>query len=180
MSMKIISTKIKGLRIIYSDIYQDKRGFFKEDFKQSFFKKKFVFGCTSHSKKNVLRGMHIQTKNPQGKHISVLKGSIFDVVIDLREKSKTFGKHFSVVLSDKNGKSIFIPEGFAHGFLALGKENIVYYFNTNYRSIGNEVGINWKDKDFKIKWPVKKPILSLKDKNNMTFFEFKKKYTKRN
>jgi|TARA_B110000444_G_C18611614_1_gene487887 dTDP-4-dehydrorhamnose 3,5-epimerase len=178
--MKIISTKIKGLKIIYSDIYQDKRGFFKEDFKQSFFKKKFVFGCTSRSKKNVLRGMHIQTKNPQGKHISVLKGSIFDVVIDLREKSKTFGKHFSVVLSDKNGKSIFIPEGFAHGFLALGKENIVYYFNTNYRSIGNEVGINWKDKNFKIKWPVKKPILSLKDKNNMTFSEFKKKYTKRN
>ena len=124
--------------------------------------------------------MHIQTKNSQGKHISVLKGSIFDVVIDLRKKSKTFGKYFSIVLSDKNGKSLFIPEGFAHGFLTLDKENIVYYFNTKYRSIGNEVGLNWKDKDLNIKWPIKKPILSQKDKNNMTFMEFKKKYIKKN
>ena len=178
--MKIIFTKIKDLKIIQSDLYRDNRGFFKEDFKQNFFKKKFIFGCTSRSKKNVLRGMHIQTKNSQGKHISVLKGSIFDVVIDLRKKSKTFGKYFSIVLSDKNGKSLFIPEGFAHGFLTLDKENIVYYFNTKYRSIGNEVGLNWKDKDLNIKWPIKKPILSQKDKNNMTFMEFKKKYIKKN
>ena len=178
--MKIISTKIKDLKIIQSDLYRDNRGFFKEDFKQNFFKNKFIFGCTSRSKKNVLRGMHIQTKNSQGKHISVLKGSIFDVVIDLRKKSKTFGKYFSIVLSDKNGKSLFIPEGFAHGFLTLDKENIVYYFNTKYRSIGNEVGLNWKDKDLNIKWPIKKPILSQKDKNNMTFMEFKKKYIKKN
>jgi dTDP-4-dehydrorhamnose 3,5-epimerase len=98
----------------------------------------------------------------------------------LRKKSKTFGKYFSIVLSDKNGKSLFIPEGFAHGFLTLDKENIVYYFNTKYRSIGNEVGLNWKDKDLNIKWPIKKPILSQKDKNNMTFMEFKKKYIKKN
>jgi|TARA_B110000438_G_scaffold287095_1_gene319026 dTDP-4-dehydrorhamnose 3,5-epimerase len=177
--MKLKSTNFKGLKIIQSKIYRDSRGFFKEDFKQLYFKKKFIFGCTSRSKKNVLRGLHIQTKNSQGKHISVLKGSIYDVVVDLRKNSKTFGKYYSIILSDKNGKSISIPEGFAHGFIGLEKENIVYYFNTKYRSVGNEIGINWKDRDLKIKWPVKKPILSLKDKNNYTLKEFTKKFIKR-
>jgi dTDP-4-dehydrorhamnose 3,5-epimerase len=174
--MKIISTRFKGLKIIQSNIYKDKRGFFKEDFKQSNFNKKFVFGCTSRSKKYVLRGLHIQTKNSQGKHISVLKGSIYDVVVDLRKKSKTFGKYYSIILSDKNGKSISIPEGFAHGFIGLDKENIVYYFNTKYRSAKHEVGLIWNDKDLKIKWPVKKPHLSIKDKNNLTFKEFIKTF----
>jgi dTDP-4-dehydrorhamnose 3,5-epimerase len=177
--MKIKSTKFKGLKIIQSKIYRDNRGFFKEDFKQVNFSKKFIFGCTSRSKKNVLRGLHIQTKNSQGKHISVLKGSIFDVVVDLRKKSKTFGKYYSIILSDQNGKSISIPEGFAHGFIGLEKENIVYYFNTKYRSTGNEVGIHWKDKDLKIKWPIKKPILSKKDKNNLTLKEFIIKFVKK-
>ena len=177
--MKIILTKFKGLKIIKSKIYQDNRGFFKEDFNQLNFKEKFIFGCTSRSKKNVLRGLHIQTKNAQGKHISVLKGSIFDVVVDLRKNSKTFGKYYSIVLSDKNGKSIVIPEGFAHGFLGLEKENIVYYFNTKYRSIGNETGLYWMDPDLKIKWPTKKPILSLKDKHNLSFKEFKNKFIKK-
>ena len=176
--MKIKSTKIKDLKIIQSKIYKDRRGFFKEDFKQSNFKNKFIFGCTSRSKKNVLRGMHIQIKKSQGKHISVLKGSIFDVVIDLRKKSKTFGKYFSIILSDKNGKSIYIPEGFAHGFLGLEKENIVYYFNTKYRSSKNEISLSWNDKDLKIKWPIKKPILSIKDKKNLSFIDFKKKFIK--
>ena len=176
--MKIISTKFKGLKIIHSNIYRDKRGFFKEDFKQSNFNKKFIFGCTSRSKKHVLRGLHIQTKNSQGKYISVLKGSIYDVVVDLRKKSKTFGKYYSVVLSDENGKSISIPEGFAHGFIGLDKENIVYYFNTKYRSAKHEAGLIWNDKDLKIKWPVKKPHLSTKDKNNLTFKEFKRTFIK--
>ena len=122
--------------------------------------------------------MHIQIKKSQGKHISVLKGSIFDVVIDLRKKSKTFGKYFSIILSDKNGKSIYIPEGFAHGFLGLEKENIVYYFNTKYRSSKNEISLSWNDKDLKIKWPIKKPILSIKDKKNLSFIDFKKKFIK--
>ena len=173
--MKIKSTKFTGLKIIQSKKYRDSRGFFKEDFKKKFFKNtKFVFGCTSSSKRNVVRGLHLQTKFSQGKYVSVLKGAIFDVAVDLRKKSKTFGKHFKIVLSDENAKSLYIPPGFAHGFLALKKENIVYYSCTNYRSAKHEVGLLWNDKNLKIKWPIKKPIVSNKDKKNMTFNQFKK------
>ena len=174
--MQIKKTKFKGLRIITNKIYRDSRGYFKEDFKQIFFKgSKFIFSCTSRSKKNVLRGLHMQTKKRQGKFVSVLKGAILDVAVDLRKNSKTFGKHFKVLLTDKNGKSIFIPPGFAHGFLAREKENIVHYYNTNYRSSGHEIGIIWNDPSLKIKWPIKKPILSKKDKNNLTVKQFRKK-----
>ena len=172
--MKVISTKFSGLKVIQSKSYKDRRGLFKEDFKKKFFKnKEFVFGCTSTSKKNVIRGLHLQTKFSQGKYVSVLKGSIFDVVVDLRKSSKTFGKHFKIILSDDNAKSLFIPGGFAHGFLGLKKENIIYYYCTNYRSAKHEKGILWNDKKLNIKWPIKKPIISLKDKKNLTFSEFK-------
>ena len=173
--MKIKSTKFSNLKIIESVNYRDGRGLFKEDFRKKFFKNtKFVFGCTSSSKRNVVRGLHLQTKFSQGKYVSVLKGAIFDVAVDLRKKSKTFGKHFKIVLSDENAKSLYIPPGFAHGFLALKKENIVYYSCTNYRSAKHEVGLLWNDKNLKIKWPIKKPIVSNKDKKNMTFNQFKK------
>ncbi len=171
--MQIKKTKFTGLKIISNKIYKDYRGYFKEDFKSIFFKgSKFIFSCTSKSKKNVLRGLHMQTKNKQGKFVSVLKGSILDVVVDLRKNSKTFGKHYKIKLSDKNGKSIFIPPGFAHGFLALKKENIVHYYNTNYRSAKHEIGITWNDSSLKIKWPTKKPIISKKDRKNLTLREF--------
>ncbi len=174
--MQIKKTKFKGLIIVINKIYRDSRGYFKEDFKSKLFKNnKFLFSCTSKSKKNVLRGMHIQTKNAQGKFVSVLKGSIVDVAIDLRKGSKTFGKHFKIELSDKNGKSVFIPPGFAHGFLSRKSENIVHYYNTNYRSPKHEKGIKWDDKTLKIKWPIKQPIISKKDMNNMTFKEFIKR-----
>ena len=172
--MKIIPTKFSELKVIQSKNYRDSRGFFKEDFKKKFFKnKKFVFGCTSSSKKNVIRGMHLQTKFSQEKYVSILKGAILDVVVDLRKSSKTFGKHFKIILSDKNAKSIFIPSGFAHGFLGLENENIIYYLCTNYRSARHEVGLLWNDKDLKIKWSTKKPIISKKDKKNLKFSEFK-------
>ena len=173
--MKLISTKFSGLKIIQSKIFKDSRGFFREDFKKKKFKdKKFVFACTSSSKKNVLRGLHLQTKFSQEKYVSILKGAILDVVVDLRKKSKTFGKHFKIILSDSHAKSLFIPAGFAHGFLGLKKENIVYYYCTNYRSAKHEVGLLWNDKDLKIKWPIKKPILSKKDKKNLKFSEYKR------
>ena len=174
--MQIKKTKFNGLKIVTNKIYKDSRGYFKEDFKQVFFRgTNFIFSCTSKSKKNVLRGLHLQTKNKQGKFVSVLKGSILDVVVDLRKNSKTFGKHFKIELTEKNGKSIFIPPGFAHGFLAREKENIVHYYNTNYRSKGYEIGIMWNDPSLKIKWPIKKPLLSKKDKKNLTFKQFQKK-----
>ena len=175
--MKIISTKFSGLKVVQSVTFKDKRGFFKEDYKKKIFKNKnFIFGCSSSSKKNVLRGMHLQTKYSQEKYISVLKGSILDVAVDLRKGSKTYGKYFKIILSASNAKSIFVPGGFAHGFLGLEKENIIYYYCTNYRSAKDEVGLLWNDKDLKINWPIKKPIISAKDKKNLKFTDYKKKY----
>ena len=174
--MQIKKTKIPGLKIVTNQIYRDSRGHFKEDFlSKNFTKQNFVFSCTSKSKKNVLRGLHMQLKNGQGKFISVVKGAILDVVVDARRKSKTFGKHYKTILSDKNGKSIFIPPGFLHGFLTLQKENIVHYYNTNYRSPKHETGVIWNDKTLKINWPTKKPMLSKKDKKNLKFEELSKK-----
>ena len=175
--MKIFDTKFYGLKIIKGSNHYDKRGYFRETFKNSFFKnKKLIFWCMSKSKKNVLRGLHMQTIYQQDKFVSVIKGKIFDVVIDLRKKSKTYGKIYSITLSDKNSTSLFIPAGFAHGFCGLENENLVFYGCTNYRSKKNEVGILWNDDMLKIKWPIKKPILSKKDKNNMTFKKFKSLY----
>ena len=128
----------------------------------------------SFSKKNVIRGLHLQKKNSQGKFVSVIKGKIFDVVVDLRKNSKTYGKYFSTILSEKNSKSIFIPPGFAHGFCALSKENYVVYSCTKYRDEKSEIGIKFNDQDLKINWPIKKPIISNKDKNNISLKEFKK------
>ena len=118
----------------------------------------------------------MQTKFSQGKYVSVIKGSILDIVVDLRKNSKTFGKHFKIILSDKNAKSVYVPPGFAHGFLGLEKENIISYLCTNYRSKKHEVGIQWNDKDLNIKWPIKKPIISKKDKNNLKLRDFIKLY----
>ena len=178
--MKIKSTKFLGLKIIQSKNFRDGRGLFRENYKKEFFRNKnFIFGCVSKSKKNVIRGMHLQTKFSQEKYVSVLKGAIMDVVLDLRKKSETFGKHFKIILSDKNAKSLFIPAGFAHGFLGLEKENIIYYTCTNYRSKKHDIGLSWNDKDLKIKWSIKNPIISKKDKRNLKFKEYKKLYIKK-
>jgi len=175
--MRIINTKFEGLKIIKGINYYDNRGYFRETFKNKLFKnKQFIFWCMSKSKKKVVRGLHLQYKFQQDKFVSVVKGKIFDVVIDLRKKSKTYGKKYSIILSDKNSTSLFIPAGFAHGFSGLDNENIVFYGCTNYQSKKNEVGILWNDKDLKIKWPIKKPILSKKDKSNITYREYKKLY----
>ncbi len=167
--MKIIKTKIKDLLVIQNKILKDKRGYFKEILKISKIKKKFPFQVMSFSKKNVIRGLHIQKKNSQGKYISVIKGKIFDVVIDLRKNSKTFGKKFSIILSENNSKSLYIPEGFAHGYCALENENFIVYSCTKYRDKKNEIGIYYNDKSLNIKWPTKNPILSKKDQKNLTF-----------
>tara|TARA_B100001996_G_C18306166_1_gene456691 strand:- start:46 stop:567 length:522 start_codon:yes stop_codon:yes gene_type:complete len=171
--MKFKKTRFKDLLVFNDNDYKDKRGFFRVMYEKREIKKELPFLCFSYSKKNVLRGLHTQTKNPQGKFVSVIKGKIFDVAVDLRKNSPTYGKHFSIILSDKNCKSIYIPPNFAHGFLALDKENYVLYSNTKYRSKKHEFGIKWNDKDLKIKWPTKKPILSQKDKKNNDFKNFK-------
>ena len=171
--MKILKTPFKDLLIIKSKQYYDDRGYFRELLREINVKQKFVFNIVSFSKKNVIRGLHYQSKKPQGKFISVVKGKILDVAVDLRKKSKTYGKHYKIILSDKNETSVFIPGGFAHGFVSLDNENIVVYSCTNYRDQKSEGGILWNDKDLKIKWPIKKPIISKKDKLNPTFKDFK-------
>ena len=168
-------TKFNGLKVIQGLRFDDTRGYFREIHKKKNFKKDLIFWCMSKSKKNVLRGMHLQTKKAQTKIISVVKGKILDVVIDCRLKSKSFGKHFKTILSDKNCRSLLIPAGFAHGFLALDKENIIFYGNNNYRSANSEVTISWDDPSVNIKWPSGKKIISNKDKSGISFKEFVKK-----
>ena len=170
--MKLKKTSFKDLIIIKNKPYNDKRGYFKELLKENKIKKKFPFLVMSYSKKNVIRGLHLQQQKTQGKFVTVIKGRIFDVVIDLRKKSKTFGKKYSIILSEKNSKSIYVPEGFAHGFCALDKENYVVYSCTNYRDKKSEIGIKFDDKKLNIKWPTKTPILSKKDKENQTLKKF--------
>ena len=172
--MYIQKTTFNELLIFKSKHFYDSRGYFRELLLQKKIKKNLIFTVVSKSKKNVLRGLHMQTKFQQGKFISVIKGKILDVVVDCRKKSKTFGKHFKIILSQKNSKSIYIPPGFIHGFLGMHKENIIVYSCTNYRNKNSETGVIWNDESLKIKWPIKKPILSSKDKNNISFKEFLK------
>ena len=117
--MKLINTKIAGLKLIKSQIFKDKRGYLRETFRNKFIKKEFIFDVMSFSKKGVLRGLHIQIERSQAKIITVTHGKVLDVAVDLRKKSKTFGKYFSIVISDKSDFSFYIPDGFAHGFVCL-------------------------------------------------------------
>ena len=172
--MRKIRTHIKGLYILKGKKFSDSRGWLREVFKRNYFDKNNIFTIVSKSKKNVLRGLHLQKKNSQDKLITVLKGKILDVAVDLRTNSKTFGKHHKIILSDTNSKSFFVPRGFAHGVLGLDKENIILYTCTNYRDKANEISIIWNDKDLNIKWPCKNPILSKKDKENQSLKEYLK------
>ena len=171
--MQIKNTKFKDLIIFKSKNFFDNRGHFRELVIEKIIKKKLIFTVVSKSKKNVLRGLHMQIKKPQGKYISVLKGKILDVVVDCRRNSKTYGKHFKITLSDRNCKSIYIPPGFLHGFLSLDKENIVMYSCTKYRDKNSEIGIKWDDEDLNINWNIFNPILSKKDQKNLEFKNLK-------
>lgn len=169
--MKIVKTKIKDLVILKSHIYKDKRGYLKETFRKNVLKKDFQFDIMSLSKKNVIRGLHFQKKYSQAKLITVTHGKILDVAVDLRPKSKTFGKHFLIEMSHYDDFSFFIPENFAHGFLCLSKSCVVNYKLSNYRKPEYEKTLLWNDPDININWPINKPIMSNKDKNNSQSFK---------
>ncbi len=171
--MHIKKTPIKDLVLLKTKIHRDSRGFLKETSKKKVIKKDFIFDLMSSSNKNVLRGLHIQTTKPQAKLITVSYGKIFDVAVDLRKKSKTFGKYFSIIMSNKSDFSLYIPEGFAHGFICLSKTCIINYKCNKYRDAKSETTLKWDDSHLKIKWPVKKPILSIKDKygKNLDYFK---------
>jgi len=171
----IITNKFKDLFITKNKIFKDNRGYFKELLRENIIKKKFPFLVMSYSKKNVIRGLHLQTQNSQGKFVTVIKGRVFDIAVDLHKNSKTYGKYFSCILSEKNSNSIYIPPGFAHGFQALDKENYIIYNCTKYRNSKSEIAIKYDDKKLKIKWPLKRQIVSKKDKDAISLLEFEKK-----
>jgi len=170
--VRLLLTKIKDIKKVKTKIFKDKRGFFKEIYKNKILKKKFIFDVMSYSKKGVLRGLHIQTKFPQAKLITVTSGKIMDVAVDLRKNSKSFGKYYSTIISQDSDFSLFIPEGFAHGFLCLSQTCTINYKCSEYRDKKSEKTLRWDDEQTNIKWLIKKPILSFKDKNgkNLDFF----------
>ncbi len=172
--MHIEKTKLKGLIILKTEVYKDNRGFFKEVFKKKILKKELIFDCLSRSKKNTIRGLHFQKFNPQGKLITVVEGEVIDIAVDLRKNSKTFGQHVAIKMNNNSNFSVYIPEGFAHGFVCLSKSCTLYYRCTNYRHKKSERTLKWNDPELKINWKIKKPILSKKDKNGTPLKEIRK------
>ena len=169
---KFTETSINGLYIIEPTVFEDERGYFmetyqEEDFKQTGLDSSFVQDNQSKSKMGVLRGLHFQKTRPQGKLVRVIRGEVFDVAVDLRRDSSSYGKWEGVTLSEENKKQFYIPEGFAHGFLVLSNEAEFSYKCTDFYNAGDEGGILWNDPDISIKWPldcVDEIILSEKDK----------------
>ncbi len=175
--MKIEETFIKDLLVLTPTIYEDERGYFLESYNKNrlsdIININFVQDNESCSQKGVLRGLHFQ-KPPytQAKLIRVISGSVLDVVIDLRKKSKTYGKHFKVVLSDKKRQQLYVPEGFAHGFLVLEDNTIFSYKCSNYYNKEAEVSISWNDETLNIDWQIQNPIISKKDKQGLRFIDY--------
>ena len=170
--MKIYKTKIKDLLVIKQKNNIDSRGSLRETYNKKLLNKKFIFEYCTTSKKDILRGFHFQSKFQQAKYVNVLKGKILDVVIDLRKRSKTFGKSFKIILSKENAISLFIPRGFAHAYYSFEDENIIYYKLDNFYKPKYEHGIIHNDKKIKIKWPKRKMIVSKKDKKLKSFQNF--------
>ena len=177
--MKIIETRIHGLFLIKPSIYEDERGYFFESFNQNIFnqnidnKVNFVQDNQSLSSKNILRGLHFQ-KPPYGqsKLVSVIKGRVLDVVVDIRKNSTTYGQYVMEELNEFNHHQLYIPVGMAHGFLALEDHTIFRYKCSNFYNKESEDSLLWNDKDLNINWPKIKPILSEKDKNAKKFSSF--------
>lgn len=176
--MKIEETHLKGCFVITPKVFEDDRGYFFESFNQHVFEKEtginvnFVQDNQSMSAKNVLRGLHFQTgEYAQAKLVQVIKGKVLDVCVDIRKKSPTFGQHFSIILDDKNRKQLYIPRGFAHGFVALENNTIFSYKCDNFYKNKNEAGIIFNDKTLNIDWDISENelIISEKDKLLPTF-----------
>ncbi len=170
--MKVIKTKISDILIIEPKVFSDDRGFFFESFNDKLFTEKiglninFVQDNHSRSQKNVLRGLHYQIKQSQGKLVRVIIGEVLDIAVDIRKSSPTFGQWESVVLSAENKKQLWIPEGFAHGFLVLSEVAEVLYKATNFYAPQFDRSIRWNDPDININWNLNCPaLLSSKDEN---------------
>ena len=169
--IKVTRCDIEGLCVIEPTVFKDERGYLVETYNQNDMKEAgldmvFVQDNQSMSVKGVLRGLHFQKEFPQGKLVRVIRGAVFDVAVDLRANSKTYGKWFGVELTEENKKQFYIPEGFAHGFLVLSDEAEFAYKCTDFYRPGDEGGIKWNDPDVGIHWPIEKDmklIISEKD-----------------
>jgi dTDP-4-dehydrorhamnose 3,5-epimerase len=175
--MQVTNTSIPDLLILNPTVFKDERGHFYESWNKKEFDNttnlnvNFVQDNHAKSKKGVLRGLHFQLKHPQGKLVRVTSGKVLDVVVDIRKSSNTFGQHFQVVLSGENKKQLWIPEGFAHGYLVLSDTAEFLYKTTGFYMPDDERCIRWNDDDLNIDWGLKeaKPILSHRDKNGLSF-----------
>ena len=175
--MIIETTFIKDLLLLTPQVYSDQRGYFMESYNKlkvgKMIKDDFVQDNESLSKKNVLRGLHLQLPPyAQAKLIRVIKGSILDVAVDLRSESDTYGQHFKHVLSGENKKQLYVPKGFAHGFLTLEDDTLINYKCSNYYHSDSETSILWNDPDLKIDWGLDNPILAEKDRLAKKFITF--------
>lgn len=174
--------EIEGLKVITPQVFGDARGYFMEtyqynDYKEAGIDEIFVQDNQSASKRGVLRGLHFQKEFPQGKLVRVIKGEVFDVAVDLRAGSPTFGKWHGVILSEENKKQFFVPKHFAHGFLVLSEYAEFCYKCTDFYHPGDEGGLMWNDKDIKVDWPLQegvKLILSERDTKWGSFSEYVK------
>lgn len=178
--MKILETPLKGLLVVELDFHGDERGFFVERFHEQKFAELGLpthFPQDNHSRSapNVLRGLHCQHTQPQGKLVGVITGSIWDVAVDIRPDSDTYGQHFGIDINDTSGRLLWIPAGFAHGFCVTSdKMTDVFYKTTAVFNPGGESGISWNDPELAINWPIKNPVISERDKNLLSFAEYKK------
>jgi dTDP-4-dehydrorhamnose 3,5-epimerase len=166
--MEIIQTSIPEVIVLAPPVFTDSRGYFLETYQQKKYaklgiSKPFVQDNQSYSTKNVLRGLHFQLRYPQGKLVRVTQGTVFDVAIDIRRNSPTFGKWHGEILSADNRKQMYIPENFAHGFCVLSDSAEFLYKCTDFYVPGDEAGLIWNDPQLGIKWPIDEPILSSKD-----------------
>jgi dTDP-4-dehydrorhamnose 3,5-epimerase len=176
--MKVTRTEIPDVLVLESRVHQDERGFFLESYNRRTFEGAtglnvdFVQDNTSFSVRNVLRGLHYQIRYPQGKLVQVMAGEIVDVAVDLRRSSPTFGKWVGVTLSGAGHRMIWIPQGFAHGYIVLSEHAIVFYKTTDYYAPQHERTILWSDPALGIRWPLEaQPIVSDKDRRGVTFPE---------
>jgi dTDP-4-dehydrorhamnose 3,5-epimerase len=166
--MQVIETSLSGVLVIESKAFQDDRGFFLESYHEKRYwntgiRVKFVQDNHSFSKRGTLRGLHYQLKHPQGKLVRVVNGEVFDVAVDIRLGSPTFGQWFTGVLSAENKKQLYIPPGFAHGFCVLSETADFLYKCTDFYTPGDEYSVRWNDPDLNIPWPIEEPVLSGKD-----------------
>ena len=177
-AVRITELELKGLFLLQPQVFRDERGFFMETWNARLYGQlglpmNFVQDNLSRSSKGTLRGLHYQKPHPQGKLVCVLEGKVWDVCVDLRQDSPTFGKWVGITLDSTSGRQLYIPPGFAHGFCTLSEEALFFYKCTDFYSPGDERGITWNDPQLGINWPVTDPTLSFKDRHYPSLREIK-------